>query len=203
MTTAEPLARRGLLAAACALPITPLGLGAALQEPAEDTSADGDEREPTPLAATVVLVRHAEKVEDGSADPPLTDAGAERAARLADLLGAAGVTAVVHSGYRRTRDTIAPLAEARELEPERIAARDAAALVQRMRDAKEEEVIVVAGHSNTVPALAWAFGVLLPGLEKPEMGPELPYGYLPHDAYDRVHVLMPGSKSARLLELRY
>ena len=66
-----------------------------------------------------------------------------------------------------------------------------------------EAVVAVAGHSNTIPALAHAFGVLLPDLEAVELDPPIPHGYLPHGAYDRVHVLTPGQDGARLLEMRY
>ena len=43
----------------------------------------------------------------------------------------------------------------------------------------------------------------LPDLTPIELKPPIEYGYLPHDAYDRVHVLTPGATAARLVELRY
>lgn len=156
---------------------------------------------PTPplLAATLVLVRHAEKA-DESRDPELSPAGRARAERFADLFEHAGVTGLVHSGLIRTRDTLAPLGARLGLEGEAIPPRDLDALVARLATAGPDEVIAVAGHSNTTPALAWAFGVLLPDLEPVE---GLPHGYLPHGAYGRIHVLTPGPAGvARLLELR-
>ncbi|MEL6713863.1 MAG: hypothetical protein AAFP86_08825, partial [Planctomycetota bacterium] len=115
----------------------------------------------------------------------------------------AGVTTLLHSGLVRTRETLRPLSERLGLGMEAIAPMDADAWTRRISAAGPDEVIAVAGHSNTVPALAWAFGVLLPGLEDAGLEPPLPHGYLPHTAYDRVHVLTPGADGARLLELRY
>ncbi len=196
--------RRELIAATCALPALSLpALGCTAGTRQEPRAEGGGDREATPLDATVILVRHAEKAEDGTGDPPLSDAGTARAEALARMLGAAGVTALVHTELRRTRDTLTPLARALELDTETIGARDAAELRERLRRAKADEIVVVSGHSNTIPEIAWAFGVLLPGLEEPEFGPKRPFGFLPHGAYDRLHVLQPGSKSARLLELRY
>jgi len=68
----------------------------------------------------LVLVRHARPlavtVEDGRADPSLSDEGREQAARLADALRALGVDALYSSPLRRTLETAAPTAEATGLE---------------------------------------------------------------------------------------
>src|SRR3546814_4965489 len=53
--------------------------------------------------ATYVVVRHAEKVDDGSRDPSLTDAGRARAHALAELLRSRDVVAVYATDFRRTR----------------------------------------------------------------------------------------------------
>ena len=59
---------------------------------------------------TLYLVRHAEKQDDGSRDPFLTEAGQERAKRLAAWLKAKGIDDIWSSGYRRTINTAQPLA---------------------------------------------------------------------------------------------
>jgi hypothetical protein len=64
-------------------------------------------------------------------------------------------------------------------------------------------VIVVAGHSNTIPAIAARLGVTLRDLTETSMNTRVPEGHLPHDAYDRVHVLTPGRPAPQVLELRY
>lgn len=155
------------------------------------------------LSCTLILVRHTEKVGDGSADPALTDAGQARAEEFARTFEHAGVTALLHSGLIRTRDTLAPLAARTGVKSEAIAPGDMDAWVARLSSFGPGDVVAVAGHSNTIPALAHAFGVLLPDLEAVELDPPIPHGYLPHGAYDRVHVLTPGQDGARLLEMRY
>ena len=155
------------------------------------------------LQATLILVRHTEKSKDDRMDPSLTEEGAVRAQDLARLVGAMGVTGLLHTEYKRTRDTLAPLAEAHGLESEVIGAAEMPKLMERLRTAKAGEVIAVAGHSNTIPAIAYAFGVTLPGLDPIAKGSKSGHGNLPHGAYDRVHVLAPGMTSAALVELRY
>lgn len=187
---------------AAGLGLAPLVAACAARGGATEAPAAAAPATPSPpeLAATLILVRHAEKV-DESRDPELSPEGHARAERFADLFEHAGVTALVHSGLIRTRDTLAPLGARLGIEGEAISPRDMDALVARLAAAGPEETIAVAGHSNTVPALAHAFGVTLPDLEPVE---GLPHGFLPHDAYDRVHVLTPGPDGrVRLLELRH
>lgn len=155
------------------------------------------------LQATLILVRHTEKSDDDRVNPSLSEEGEARAAELARMFGAAGVTGLVHTEYKRTRDTLAPLAEALGIESETIGASEMPKLLERLRGAKAGDVIAVAGHSNTIPAIAHAFGVLLPDLDPIPKGSKAAHGYLPHGAYDRVHVLTPGAENVRLLELRY
>lgn len=152
---------------------------------------------------TVVLVRHAETAEDTAAggDPGLSEAGGQRAARLARLLGAAGVTHAWCSEFQRTRATLTPLAERAGVPVREISARAPQELEAAIRALQPGAVAVVCGHSNTVPALARALGVTPAGLVAHER-----YGpMLPHDAYDRVWVVtLPGVRGAApsLLELR-
>lgn len=112
-------------------------------------------------AATVVyLVRHAEKVEPPPAesprDPPLNDAGRERAAELARVLGNAGVTRILSTDYRRTRETAAALAEALGLQVEIYDALGLPELADRLRSGPGR--VVVVGHSNTTPLLVELLG---------------------------------------------
>jgi len=67
-----------------------------------------------PGAATIFLVRHAEKV-NASEDPRLSRAGKRRARALADLLEDAGIERIYSSDYRRCRDTANPLAARLEI----------------------------------------------------------------------------------------
>lgn len=102
---------------------------------------------------TVILVRHAEKGTDDPKDPELSEAGKQRAQHLAQVLKEIKVDAIYSTPYKRTRNTVAPLAEAKGVS------------VLNYDLSKKEEVdqmlqkfaggtIVIAGHSNTVPGLA-------------------------------------------------
>jgi broad specificity phosphatase PhoE len=102
---------------------------------------------------TVILVRHAEKGTDDPKDPELSEAGKERAQHLAQVLKEIKVDAIYSTPYKRTRNTVTPLAEAKGIS------------VLNYDPSKKEEIdmllqkfaggtIVIAGHSNTVPGLA-------------------------------------------------
>jgi len=115
---------------------------------------------------TVMLVRHAEKAAAGdpefagasAADPPLTAAGRARAGALARTLAEAGVTAVFASQFQRTQLTVRPLAEALGLEVQQFPAADVTGLAELVARDHAGGVVVIAGHSNTVPALVEALG---------------------------------------------
>ena len=68
-------------------------------------TADGSEISLKPEgmagATTVLLVRHAEKDDDGTDNPGLTDAGTDRANRLAELFRPIGVKEVFMTDRRR------------------------------------------------------------------------------------------------------
>jgi len=101
---------------------------------------------------TVILVRHAEKSQQG-ADPALTQVGEARALRLAAMLRDAGVTAVFASDTLRARATAAPLAARLGLPVEEYAGRDVEGLVAAVADRHRGETVLVVGHSNTVPQI--------------------------------------------------
>jgi uncharacterized protein (TIGR02246 family) len=106
---------------------------------------------------TVVIVRHAEKAAEPEGDPPLTEAGRERAAELARRLGGSGVVALYASDRRRTQETLGPLAERLGLAPRIVPAADAAALAGEI-GRHPGGVVVVAAHSNTIGPIIEALG---------------------------------------------
>jgi broad specificity phosphatase PhoE len=117
-------------------------------------------------AQMVIVVRHAERADDGatpatsmtgSPDPELSSVGKTRAQKLAAMLADANVSAIYTSEYRRTKDTAAPLAAKIGIAVEVVMARDAAALIDKIKSNKSGAVLVV-GHSNTVPAIIQALG---------------------------------------------
>lgn len=114
------------------------------------------------MAQTVILVRHAEKVDD-SADPMLSQAGQARAAALAAVLADAPPSHVFTSPLQRTGLTAGPAAalHSARLEPislEGGAGAHAAASAERVRALPADAVVLMVGHSNTVPLIARALG---------------------------------------------
>lgn len=177
-------ARCGLLLLALAAPAAPA------PAPRVDVSA-------------VFLVRHAEKIPDGSRDPGLTDEGRVRAQQLASLLEVAGVTHLFSSEFRRARATLEPLADRTGLPIEVVPADEPEKQVARLRDLPAGSVSVVSGHSNTIPALVRALGGELSGTVQHETYGEM----LGEEEHDRLFlVLLPvgdGEAVVRTLELRY
>lgn len=101
---------------------------------------------------TFILVRHAEKVDD-SADPELSPAGKERAERLVRTVGKYRPGAFYSTNYKRTRDTIAPLAQKRKKEVQVYDPRKPQELIDNILKGGTKRFLI-SGHSNTVPALA-------------------------------------------------
>ena len=113
-----------------------------------------------PPSTTIYLVRHAEKdLTPGLADPPLTPAGEARAAMLSQQLARRHPAALFTTDTRRTRATLAPLAQATGLVPEAYDAKNQAALAAHIRQDFKGKTVVVVGHSNTLLPLLAALGV--------------------------------------------
>jgi broad specificity phosphatase PhoE len=115
-------------------------------------------------ATTVILVRHAEKASEPADDPPLTGAGEARARDLWTAIKDAGVSAVITTQYARTRATAQPTVSALHLTPEIVRTagsthpKDVADAVHK----HEGHMVLVVGHSNTIPAIIEALGAPRP-----------------------------------------
>ncbi|HWQ87754.1 phosphoglycerate mutase family protein [Brevundimonas sp.] len=114
------------------------------------------------MAQTVYLVRHAEKA-DAGADPALSEAGQARAAVLAAALAEVHPGHIFTSPLQRTRLTAAPAAEFHSVTVEPVgldggAAAHVAAIAEKVRALPDDAVVLVVGHSNTVPLVARALG---------------------------------------------
>jgi phosphohistidine phosphatase SixA len=140
-------------------------------------------------STTVVLLRHAEKVELGE-NPGLSEAGRAHAARLAEMLERAGIEAIYVSQARRTQETAAPVAVATGIEPVVVKADQHGKLLRRLKWRHRSEVVLVVGHSNTVPLIADGLGAEI-GLVDAE-----DYSGLWIISYSRL-------RGTRLLTLRY
>lgn len=142
-------------------------------------------------ARAVILVRHAEKAADPGPDPELSLEGEDRAIALTRFLRHNKIDAVFTSELRRTKDTAAVLVRQRGITPVVVKADDVKALVAQIQALPEDAVVLVVGHSNTVPSIIAALGVT----DKVAIR---------DDEYGRVFVVTP-TKSGRssLLEFAY
>ena len=148
---------------------------------------------------TVVLViRHAEKAVEPGDNPGLSEAGQKRAQELVELAEEAGVTAIYTTQFKRAQDTAKPLAARLSIpvtpvEVNRENAGTYPAMLAKSVLAKHAgQVVLVIGHSNTVPAIVEAFGGKRPAAID--------------DAteFDRVFVLVvPKSGPVKLVKTRY
>jgi broad specificity phosphatase PhoE len=130
---------------------------------------------------TYVLLRHAEKADDDPRDPSLSAAGLRRAARLAERLHFAPVVAVYATGFRRTQQTAAAIAQDHRLPVLTYdAAQPVASFVATLRAAHDRGTVVVVGHSNTVPAIARALcGCAIESTAESEFGRRISITVLP------------------------
>jgi len=141
---------------------------------------------------TVILVRHAEKkIEPENKDPDLSPAGIARAQELVRVFSDTGITAVYATQFKRTQQTVKPLADKLGLPVRQVEAKKTTELVKQIRARNRGQVIFVAGHNNSVPEIIAALG-----------GPQLPI--IPETEYDNLYILTVQSDgSAKLLKLRY
>jgi broad specificity phosphatase PhoE len=114
---------------------------------------------------TVILVRHAEKAAQPTSDPPLTDEGKARAEALWTAVKDAGVSAVVTTQFARTVQTAAPTVTNLGITPDVVNASGAnhpAQVASLVKTKHAGQVVLVVGHSNTVPAIIAALGAKEP-----------------------------------------
>jgi broad specificity phosphatase PhoE len=114
-------------------------------------------------AQIVVVVRHAEKA-DESRDPVLSEAGTQRATALVESFGAEGPDLVLTSPLQRTGLTAAPSVAAFGAPVRAVSLTDGvdahiAGIVAEIAAMPRESVVLVVGHSNTVPLIVRALGL--------------------------------------------
>ncbi len=141
---------------------------------------------------TIILIRHAEKnVEPGNADPNLSPAGQVRAQELVRMFGDAGIGAIYASQYKRTQQTVKPLADKLGIPVTQVDAKNTAEVIKQIRARHNGEVIFVSGHNNTVPEIIAALG-----------GPRLPI--IPETEFDNLYIVtVYRVGGAKLLKLKY
>lgn len=139
------------------------------------------------VETTIYIVRHAEKL-DNSADSPLSQAGVERAQKLAHVLKEASLTSIFVSNRLRTQQTAAPTAEIFGIVPKRIG--NATNVADEILSDELGGRILVVGHSESLDNIAAGLGVKgVPELKQKE--------------YDRLFLVHMIGSEVYLHTLRY
>jgi broad specificity phosphatase PhoE len=103
-----------------------------------------------PVPTTLILLRHAEKASDGTDDPNLSAKGVERANRLAEILKDTKISGIYTTDFKRTLQTVQPLANAKNLSVDLYEPYQESAL-KDILNKHRGETVVVCGHSNNIP----------------------------------------------------
>jgi broad specificity phosphatase PhoE len=147
---------------------------------------------------TMIFVRHAEKALTPVDNPALSPDGQLRARELArqlvDADVVAGVDAIYSTDYRRTVQTAQPVADALNLEinlydPDPARNDD---VLERILKAHKGQIILVVGHSDTLPGLIADLGAskLVPPIAEFE--------------YDNIYIVsIPWFGKTKTIRLRY
>ena len=141
---------------------------------------------------TVILIRHAEKnIEPNNPDPDLSPAGQARAQEIVRMFGDAGINAIYATQYKRTQQTVKPLADKLGLPVNRVNSKSTSDLVAQIRAQHSGQVIFIAGHNNTVPEIVVALG-----------GPTFPV--IPETEFDNLYIVtVYRTGKAKVVKLKY
>jgi phosphohistidine phosphatase SixA len=101
------------------------------------------------------------------------------------MLADSGVKAIYATEFKRTQETARPLAARLGLTVQTVPARETDALAAKLKSAHSQDVVLVVGHSNTVPAILAALGS--------------PKVTLADTEYDALYILSPSTTTLTLL----
>lgn len=105
-----------------------------------------------PEPTTLIFVRHAEKADDGTRNPPLNEIGQERAKNLYKVLSNDyQVSAIYSTPYLRTELTATPTADSLGLEILEYGFDDPNGFLSTLITENRGKVVLIVGHSNTTP----------------------------------------------------
>ena len=141
---------------------------------------------------TVILIRHAEKIIDpNNSDPDLSPAGQARAQELVRIFGDSGINAIYATQYKRTQQTVKPLADKLGLPINQVNSKNTTDLLAQIRSQNSGQVVFIAGHNNSVPEIIAALG-----------GPTFPI--IPETEFDNLYIVtVYRTGKARVVKLKY
>ena len=145
---------------------------------------------------TIIFVRHAEQTSHDEADPSLSEAGQRRVAeltrQLADADVVAGIDAIYSTVLKRATETAQPLADRLDLPINIYDGADTETVLDEILKAHKGKIVLVVGHSNTVPELIANLGASkkVPPIERSE--------------FDNIYVIsIPWFGKTKTIRLRY
>lgn len=113
------------------------------------SSLSAFQTEPT----TLIFVRHAERAEDGTRNPPISEEGEKRALNLYFSLSDYNVKAIFSTFYKRTRMTATPTADSLGLEIQEYSFEEINDFLSSLIEDYSGSSVLIVGHSNTTPSL--------------------------------------------------
>ncbi len=145
---------------------------------------------------TVIFVRHAERATFPVEDPGLSEAGKLRAAELArqlvDADVVAGVDAIYSTSFRRTEETAQPVASALSLPITTYDASNTETIMDEIVRDYKGKIILVVGHSNTIPELIG------------NMGASKKVPQIDENEFDNIYIVsIPWFGKTKTIRLRY
>lgn len=145
---------------------------------------------------TIIFVRHAEKTSVDDRDPGLSEAGKQRARELSRIMQRLDVDRAVDEIYatqfKRTQETVRPLAIALGKDVHRYDAADSVTVLEEILREHKGKISLVAAHSNTIQPLIAELGgsKVLPPISEAE--------------YDNLYiVVIPWFGKVKTLRLTY
>jgi len=145
---------------------------------------------------TIIFVRHAEKVAVQDDDPSLSVAGKRRVAeltrQLVDADVVAGIDAIYATPFKRSQETVQPIADALSLPIRAYDAEDTNQVLKKILRKHKGKIILVVGHSNTLP-------ILIANLGASKKVPRIAEG-----EYDNIYIVsIPWFGKTKTIRLRY
>ena len=142
----------------------------------------------------IFLIRHAEQMLDVE-DPPLTQAGHERAKAWAGIFEKAGIKKVYTSKKRRTKQTGESIAQALNIPLESIPRKEVTRLVDKIRTQNAGERVLIVTHSRQMPKIYKELGLSTEVTEK---------ATFTRAEYGNLFIFVPdGDDGGMVLQLRY
>ncbi|MEC8956405.1 MAG: phosphoglycerate mutase family protein [Pseudomonadota bacterium] len=145
---------------------------------------------------TIIFVRHAEKDTSIDNNPGLTEAGKRRVFELTRQLKDAdvvtGIDAIYSTSFKRNIETVEPLARTLNLNIHKYEKDDYEIVLEEILDTYKGKIILVAGHSDTLPGLM------------AELGASKKVPDIADNEYDNIYIVsIPWFGKTKTIRLRY